>query len=141
MKKYFMRIATTAVGIAAFAVGAKAQASDQIIVKIPYEFVVSGTTLPSGTYRLSRQSDSNLNELLLTSVENGAGALVFSTQWEPLRAHKPGFTFQEIGGQHFLSKIATGDHVFTVPVSKQALLGAARKPSQGSTRSAASTAR
>jgi len=58
MKKYFMRIATTVVGIAAFAVGAKAQASDQLIVKIPYEFVVSGTTLPSGTYRLSRQSET-----------------------------------------------------------------------------------
>jgi hypothetical protein len=141
MKKHFMRIATAVMGLAAFAVGAKAQGSDQLIVNVPYEFVVSGNTLPSGTYRLSRLSGSNLNELILSNLDNAAGAFVLSTEWEQASADKPGFIFQEIGGQHFLSKIATADHVFTVPVSKQALLEAARKPSQGSSRSAASGAR
>jgi len=46
---------------------------------------------------------------------------------ETARADKPSFTFQQVGGQHILTKIETAAHVFDIPVSKSAVLVAATK--------------
>jgi len=140
MKKYFIRILTGVIGLAAFGAGTKAQSHDQLIVNIPYEFVVLGKTLPSGTYRVNRVSDSNVNHLILSSFENRTGAMVISTEWEDARIDQPGVTFQEIGGQHFLRKIETAAHVFTISLPKSAALEA-MKPSQGFTGSGTSSAK
>jgi hypothetical protein len=138
MKKHLVRLAIAFLGFSALAIAAKAQVPDQLVINIPYEFVVAGKTLPPGTYRVNRVSDLNENELVLTSFENRAGALVISTEVEDARVYKPSFTFEEIGGQHFLTKIETADHVFAIPLSKSAALEAAMKSHQGSTGSAAS---
>jgi hypothetical protein len=140
MKKYLVRIATAAFALAALAAGAKALASDQLIVNIPYEFVAAGKTLPAGTYRVNRLDDASGSQLVLSSYENRVGVVVVSTEREDARGDKPSFTFQEIGGQHFLSRIETAEHIFTIPVSKSAVLEAAIKSPQRSTSSAASGA-
>lgn len=140
MKKHFVRIATAAFALAALAVGAKAQVSDQLIANIPYEFVAAGKTLPAGRYRVNRVDDFSGSRLVLSSYENRVSVVVVPTESEEARGDKPSFTFQEIAGQHFLSKIETAEHVFTVPVSKSAVLEAAMKSQQRSTSSAASGA-
>lgn len=127
MKKHFARIATAFFGFAALATAAKGQLMDQVVINIPYEFVVAGKTLPAGTYRVNRVSDFDQRELSLSSFENRAAVFVLPSEVESARADKPGFTFQEIGGQHFLSKIETADHVFAIPVSKSAVQEAAMK--------------
>jgi hypothetical protein len=127
MKKHFVRIAAAFFGCAILAIAAKAQVTDQLVVRVPYEFVVAGKTLPAGTYRVNRISDSNNQELALTSFENGAGVLIVSDVVETARADKPSFTFQQIGGQHILTKIETAAHVFDIPLSKSAVLVAATK--------------
>jgi hypothetical protein len=132
MKKHFARMVTVMVGFAALAISVKAQESDQVAVNVPYEFVVSGKTLPAGTYRLNRVDKSSNRELLLRSVENSAGVLLVPSDVEDARADKPSFTFREIGGEHFLTQIETAEHVFGVPVSKSAVLEATTKSHQGS---------
>jgi hypothetical protein len=127
MKKHFVRIATAFLGCAILAITAKAQVTDQLVVRVPYEFVVGGKTLPAGTYRVNRISDSNNQELALTSFENRAGVLIVSDVVDTARADKPSFTFQQVGGQHILTRIETAAHVFDIPGSKSAVLVAATK--------------
>ena len=132
MKKYFAGFLAAAFGMAAFAMAAKATTSDQLVVKVPYEFVVGGKTLPAGTYRINRLSDSSTGELALVNVDNHAGVLLNATEWEDARAYEPKLQFQQIAGEHFLSTIQTAEHVFTIPVSKSAVMEA-MKSHQGST--------
>src|ERR1700726_2237088 len=77
MKKSHLRILVALVGLAGFAVAAKAQVVlDQIVVTIPFEFVVAGKTLPAGTYRVNRLSDTDPSVLVLNSFENRVGVIV-----------------------------------------------------------------
>lgn len=131
MKKQLVRMAVFVFGFAMLALGAKAQATDQIRINIPYEFVAGGKTLPAGEYRLNRIHDSSVGQLVLSSVENKTGVIMVASQWQDTREYMPRVIFQEIGGQHFLVKIETAEHVFTVPVSKSAVLEA-MKSGQGS---------
>ncbi len=131
MKKYLAGIFAVVFSMAAFAMAAPAETSDQLIVTIPYDFVVGGKTLPAGTYRVSRVSTTDLGTLLLKNVDNHAGVLLNASEWEDVRADKPELQFQQIAGQHFLSAIETSEHVFNIPVSKSAVL-LAMKSQQGS---------
>ena len=119
MKNYF-RFLVVFSGLAALTAAARGQAVDQLIVQIPYDFVAAGTTLPAGNYKVARISDSNEHELVISSFENHVAILVHSSVVDTARAGRPGVTFQQIGDQHFLSRIETGDHVFTFPVSSSA---------------------
>jgi len=131
MKKYLAGIFAVVFSMAAFAMAAPAETSDQLLVTIPYDFVVGGKTLPAGTYRVSRVSTTDFGTLLLKNVDNHAGVLLNASEWEDVRADKPELQFQQIAGQHFLSAIETSEHVFNIPVSKSAVL-LAMKSQQGS---------
>jgi hypothetical protein len=128
----FSRIVVAVVGFAALAIGARAQEFNQLIIHIPYDFVVLGKTLPAGTYRVTPTEPGADHQLLLRNVDNAEGVLVLPNMVEEARADKFGFRFQEIGGQHFLSKIETANYVFTVPVSKSEILEATNKSHQSS---------
>jgi hypothetical protein len=132
MKKHCVRILSAFFGLAALALTAKGQAVDQLVVNIPYEFVVAGKTLPAGTYRVKRVSDNDKKALRISSFENGAAALVFSSEVaDNTRVEQPSVTFQHVGDQHLLSKIETIEHVFTIPVSVPAVLETAMKRHSG----------
>lgn len=138
MKKHCVRILSVFFGLAALAVTVKGQAVDQIVVKIPYEFVVAGKTLPAGTYRINRVTDRNEKALAISSFENHAVVLVSSEIVDQNRAEQPVVGFQQVGDQHFLSKIVTAEHVFTVPVSRSAVLEASMKSHGGPSESSSS---
>jgi hypothetical protein len=124
MKKHFVGVLAAAFGMAAFAMAAKAATSDQLVVNVPHEFVVSGKTLPAGIYRVNRLSDSSVGELALVNVEKHASVLLNASEWEDARANQPKLQFQQIAGQYFLSSIQTAEHVFAIPVSKSAVMEA-----------------
>ena len=138
MKSYFVGVLAVVFGMAAFAVASKAGTSDQLVVNVPYEFVVGGKTLPAGTYRVSRLSDSNVGELALVNVEKHASVLLSASEWEDAHGNQPELRFQQIAGQRFLSTIQTDEHVFAIPVSKSAVMEA-MKSHQGSTSPAVAT--
>jgi hypothetical protein len=138
MRKYFVRIAAACLVFASLAITAKAQDPDQAIVKISHEFVIGDTTLPAGTYRLTRPDNINDRYLLLSSLENRTGVFVLPVTVDSVPADKTRFTFNQVGGQYFLTKIATAEHVFTLAVSKQAVSQAEIKSRQGSANSGVS---
>jgi hypothetical protein len=117
MKKHCVRILSAFFGLAALAITAKGQAVDQIIVNIPYEFVVAGKTLPAGTYKVNRVSGDDEGALAISSFENHAAVLVLSSEVsDRTDAEQPSLSFRQVGEQHLLSKIQTAEHVFTIPV-------------------------
>ena len=138
MRKHSLRILIALIGVAGLGMAAKGQVADQIVVNIPYEFVAAGKTLPAGTYRVNRVSDTDQEALVLSSFENGASAIVLSTQVKSSSADKPQVTFEQVGGQHFLSKIETADHLFTISLSRSAILEAAAKSPSGTSASGSS---
>jgi hypothetical protein len=127
MKKLCLRIAVAVVSFAGLGITAKAQVADQIVVTIPFEFVVAGKTLPAGTYRVNRVSNDTWAGLIFSSFENHAGAIVHPIEVENVPADKAQVSFQTAGGEHFLSKIQTANNVFTIPVSRAAILLASGK--------------
>jgi hypothetical protein len=128
MKKHCVRILSVFFGLAALAITAKGQAVDRIVVKIPYEFVVDGKTLPAGTYSVNRVNDNDERTLAISSFETHAAVLVLSSEvTAKTGAEQPSVSFQQVGEQHLLSKIQTAEHVFTIPVSGPAVLETAMR--------------
>jgi hypothetical protein len=138
MRKHYLRILLALIGVAGLGLAAKAQEVDHIVIKIPYAFVVSGKTLPAGTYTVTRLSKSDVRALLFNNFEAHAGTIVLATTVEDNYATKSEVSFEQVGGQIFLSQIQTGDHLFTIPVSRAEILEAAAKSHSGTPATGAS---
>ncbi len=135
MRKQCLRILIALIGIAGLGVATKGQAVDQVVVKIPYEFVVAGKTLPAGTYRVDRLRNSVARALVLSSFENRASAIIIPTEVESSKADKALVAFEQVGQQLFLSKVETPNNVFAIPVSRSAIMEAAAKSHNGASSS------
>jgi hypothetical protein len=94
-------------------VGAGAETHREVTVKIPYEFVVDGRTLPAGTYTVSRLSDDRLAGLSIFSYER-SGVLVLTNQFENRPGDEAKVRFERVGDMYYLSSIETLDGVYTV---------------------------
>ena len=127
MKKY-ARILAAATFLLGVGVAAKAETRAVVVVTLPFEFVVSGKTLPAGTYTASLLSDARFGGLMLTSRANGTSVLVLPNKVESVYAYKPTVSFRQVGAQHFLSAIQTEDEVYNIPVSRSVILEASTKP-------------
>lgn len=127
MKKHYLKIMLALAGFAGLSGAAKAQAHPGIVVNLPFEFVASGKTLPAGTYTVTRLSDEKSDELILSSRENHVSILVHATEVESVNSDKASVKFERVGETRFLTKIATSDAVYTIPVSGVAIItGAAQ---------------
>lgn len=113
------RVYSDSFGLAA---GAKAETHREVIVKIPYEFVAAGRTLPAGTYTVSRLSDDRLAGLSIVSQGQRSGVLVLANQFENRPANNTKVRFERVGGMYFLRSIETLDGVYTLPLPRSALL-------------------
>jgi hypothetical protein len=110
---------------AALTIPAKAQAVDQLVVKVPFQFVAAGQTFPAGEYKISRLRDEGTRILVLTSLENRADNVMLraETQDSSLGQAKLGFT--TVGDQHVLSRIQTDAYAYTIAVPRANALVAA----------------
>jgi len=133
MKKQYLRILLAAAGFAGLGITAKAQVLDQVVVTIPFEFVVAGKTLPAGTYRTNRISNDKYEGLILSSVENHVSVILHPTMVESTHDENAQASFQETGDQRFLTTIETGDNLFTIPESSVAIQEALAKSHNGTT--------
>jgi hypothetical protein len=125
MRKQYLRILIALIGIAASGIAAKGQAVDRLVVNVPYEFVVDGKILPAGTYKLDRV-------LIFSNFEKSTSLIVTPSVVDGKANEHASVSFERIGGQLFLSKIETADHIFTIPVSRTEILEASAR-SQGGT--------
>lgn len=138
MKKHYLRILFAVGCFTSLSVTTKAQIRGEIAVTVPFEFVVSGKTLPAGNYTASRFSDDKLDGLILSSRENHVSVFVHPVEVESARADKPSVSLERVGDSLFLSKIETAHDIYTIPVSRAAIMTAKVKTHDGSTASRSS---
>ena len=117
MKTIHIRFLSVFFALALLGAATLAQEGDQIRVKIPYEFVVAGKTLPAGNYKVHRLADNN-KAITMTSCENGDSVLLFSTEVTPASEDNPTLTLDHTGKQYFVSQIETTAHIFKISVPK-----------------------
>jgi hypothetical protein len=70
--------------------------------------------------------------LVLNSLENGASVFIFVTEVESRHDDNARVSFEQAGGELFLSKIQTADHSFAIPVSHSAIMEATTRSRSGS---------
>ena len=122
MKHQWANVLLLVTSIFGLAAGAKAETHREVIVNIPHEFVVTGRTLPAGTYIVSRLSDDRLAGLSIASYEQRSGILVLANQFENHRTDDIKVSFERVGGMYFLRSIEAMDGVYTFPLPHSALL-------------------
>jgi hypothetical protein len=127
MKKY-ARILVAVTFLLGLGVTANAELRPQIVVTLPFEFVVSGKTLPAGKYTVKRFTQQPFDVLMLTSNDNGTSVFVNPIEMEDASTYRPNVSFHRVGEQHFLSSIQTADYVYNFRVSRSVTLAAAAKP-------------
>ena len=132
MRKQYLRILIALIGVAASGMAVKGQAVDRLVVNVPYEFVVDGKILPAGTYKLDRASGIDDRVLIFSNFEKSTSLIVTPSVVDGKANEHASVSFERIGGQLFLSKIETADHIFTIPVSRTEILEASAR-SQGGT--------
>ncbi len=108
-------------------VAAKAETRAEIVVTLPFAFVVGGKTLPAGTYSVSRWSGDKFGSLMLTSHDNRASVFLLPSGIEGASADKPQVSFQRVGEQYCLSRIQTTWDVYHIPVSHSVIMEAAAR--------------
>jgi hypothetical protein len=127
MKKY-TKILVAITFLLGLGVAANAEIRPQIVVTLPFDFVVAGRTLAAGTYVVERFSDQPFNALILTSRDNRASVFVNPTEMEDATGDMPNVRFHQVGGKHVLSAIQTDDYVYNFRISRSVTLAAAAQP-------------
>ena len=131
MKKPFLFIFLALAGFAGLIIPANAQAQDQIVVTIPFQFVAAGQTVSAGEYRIARLDDSEPTVLLLSSLENRANIAILRAITREPGNGKAKLDFTTVGDQRFLSRIETANNAYdlAVPGSEALQAATARLPS------------
>ena len=137
MKKY-ASILFTLICLLGVGVAAQAQIRSEIVVTLPFEFVISGKTLPAGTYTVSRFSDDKNDGVILSNRETGKSVFVHPIEAEDIYAEKPQVSFERVGELHFLTRIQTSHDVYKIPVSRSEILEAAARSHDNGSASASS---
>lgn len=122
MRKLYLRIFVALIGLASLGIATRGQDSDHIRVKIPFQFVVNGKTLPAGTYTVTPLTSINSIGLILADYDEHAIAIVLPTEVENRYSKITGVSLEQTEGQFVLSQIRTTDHSFKMPVSHAGLV-------------------
>ena len=137
MNKLLVRLFLVLAAFASLTIPVKAQAVDQLVVKVPFPFVAAGQTFPAGDYKISRLRDEEPRILLLTSLEKRADVVMLRAEFHEISSGKGQLAFTTVGDQHVLSRIQTADNAYTLVVPRaEALLAAT--PRKGAAASSAS---
>jgi len=141
MKNLYLRILLTLVCFACSGIAVKAQNQDvdHLRVKMPFQFVLDGRTLPAGTYTVTPVTGVNSIGLILSDYDDHVSAIILPTQVENEYSSKTGFSLDQVGAQFVLRHIRTADHLFTIPVSDAPLTQLAIKSPGGASGSGTST--
>jgi hypothetical protein len=132
MKKYARSLAilTFLIGCG---VAANAEIQNDVIVNLPFDFVVSGTTLPAGTYTVSHSTGNGSGLLKLTNRNKGTGVFVLPNASESVPFDNPHMSFQRVGEERFLSEIRTRSVTYHISVSHSRMMEATAKSQESVT--------
>jgi hypothetical protein len=115
--KLNMLIAIALLAVAGLAGSARAQ-QPEIVATVPFEFVVGATTLPAGTYTVSRTSSLDVSPLLVANRDHGA--YLIPTALDGTQVGDATLTFDQIAGEHVLSQIRTLGGTYTIDNRREA---------------------
>jgi len=121
MKTSYLTAVLTLTCLLGLGISARAQDTEGVRVKVPFEFIAGGKTLPAGTYTVGRLSVDAYSSIEISGRGNGVFVLpvmVDGTASEQLK-----LSFEQIGGKHFLSEADTpgGIYTFALPRAMVAL--------------------
>ena len=122
MKQQMANVLLIITSLFGLAAGASAETHREVTVKIPYEFVVAGHTLPAGMYTVTRLSDDRRAGLSIVSYEQRSGVVVLANEFEDRSSEDARIGLEQVGGTYFLRSIQTLDGVYTLPLPRSALL-------------------
>jgi hypothetical protein len=113
MNKSYFVIAIAVMCIFGLSTSSRAQEGDAIVVKVPFDFIVSATTMPAGTYTVGHLFDDPHSGIVLHG-DTKQSAVVLPTVVEWTSTFQPMLTFQHIGDKYFLAKIDTLARTYTI---------------------------
>jgi len=93
-------------------ISARAQDVDKVAVKVPFDFVAGGQTLPAGTYNVTRASDQAFPALVIRSFDNSAFLLPMF--FDGVSADHAELSFRHVGDKYFLSEVKTPAGVYAI---------------------------
>ena len=112
MKNSYSAVVLTLTCLLGLSISAHAQNVDKVAVKIPFEFVAGGQTLPAGTYNVTRASDQAFPALVIRNSDNSAFLLPMF--FDGVSADHAELRFQHVGGKYFLSEVKTPAGVYAI---------------------------
>ena len=95
------------VAVLVLAGAAPARADEQVVAKVPFDFIVAGMQMPAGTYVVTL---SNSSIASVSSTDRRHFTFVLTNPVAPEDAGtKAELVFRVANGNHFLERIADGD--------------------------------
>ncbi len=128
MKKSYFAAVLTLTCLLGVGVTANAQDTEGVSVKVPFEFVAGGATLPAGTYTVGRISADASSGIAIRNYGHGAFALPMVVDGTPAKVLK--LSFESVGGTHFLTEADTPGGIYTFALPK-AMVALAQAKDQG----------
>jgi hypothetical protein len=132
MTKSYLTAVLTLTCLLGLGVSASAQDTEGVRVKVPFEFVAGGTTLPAGTYTVSRLYTDAYSGIAISSF--GHTAVVLPVLVDIASAEHLKLSFEHVGDKYFLSQADTPGGVYTFGLPR-ALIALAQMKDQGTTSS------
>lgn len=86
-----------------------AAAQSRMSLDIPFDFTVSGKTLPAGHYDVWETSQNSSNGWSIRG-EHGVAMIITNSVESPVRQHPLSLVFLRVGDQHFLTQIWNATH-------------------------------
>ena len=97
------------------AVASRAQVAETAVkADIPFRFMVENTTLPAGTYVISKSFDEEPTLDMRNSSKDINILLVAESVGDNPAMEKPELVFDKIGGKDFLREVRTTDQTFVL---------------------------
>jgi hypothetical protein len=122
MKKSQLAAVLTLTSLLGLGTSARAQELNKVAVKVPFEFVAGGQTLPAGTYSVDRVSSGDPQSLIIRSNDNSVFLIPAFFDASPVSVNggsgdRAELGFKHVGDKYFLSEVETlgGVYAFRTP--------------------------
>jgi hypothetical protein len=116
MKTSYLTVVLTLTCLLGLGAVARAQGEGNVVVNVPFEFVAGGSTLPAGTYNISRVFSQTNQGLVIRSYDNSAFLLPIVSDGASVDRAK--LAFEHVDGKYFLSKIETPAGIYTLGIPR-----------------------
>src|SRR6266566_4045585 len=93
-------------------IAAQAQDEGAVVVTVPFEFIAGSTTLPAGTYTVTRNS-ADTNSLLVIS-DHSHGLFLLPAAFDDTPADDVRLSFEPVGDTYLLKEVKTQIGTYTI---------------------------